>query len=54
MGFFQFGGSDVVMIFQSHISVKPLVTKNNEGYNHIFMGDAYAKLSNNLVKKKLI
>lgn len=54
MGFFQFGGSDVVMIFQSHISVKPLVTKNNEGYNHILMGDAYAKLSNNLVKKKPI
>lgn len=45
MGYFLFGGSDVVMIFQKHIKVIPLIKKDeNSQYKHILMGESYANL----------
>lgn len=44
MGFFLFGGSDVVMIFQKNVSVKPLVKKTNGQFEHVLMGQPYAQL----------
>lgn len=46
MGFFMFGGSDVIMIFQKGVGVELLTTPDGEGgYEHILMGQAYAKLT---------
>lgn len=45
MGYFLFGGSDIIMIFQKHIKVTPLTKKINKNrYLHILMGEPYAKL----------
>ena len=45
MGYFLFGGSDVIMIFQKDVNVKLLTTPDGEGgYEHILMGQAYATL----------
>ena len=41
MGFFQFGGSDVIMIFQKDVHVSIL----HDGENYLLMGQAYAKLT---------
>lgn len=41
MGYFLFGGSDIILIFQKGISVELL----HHG-DHLLMGEAYAKLSN--------
>jgi len=41
MGFFLFGGSDIVMIFQRDINVELAFDLNN---NFLLMGQAYAKL----------
>jgi len=42
MGFFQFGGSDIVMIFQKGVDVSIL---HNSGMT--LMGEPYAKLTKN-------
>ena len=47
MGYFLFGGSDIVMVFQAGVGVD-LVCPRNEagtGYNHILMGEPYARLT---------
>ena len=41
MGYFLFGGSDIILIFQKGIDVQLL----HEG-NHLLMGEVYAKLNN--------
>ena len=47
MGYFLFGGSDIVMLFQNNVNVELLCPKldQGEGYKHIYMGEAYIKLS---------
>ena len=46
MGYFLFGGSDIVMVFQSGVDVEFLCEANEsgEGYRHLLMGEAYANL----------
>ncbi|MGX8682331.1 MAG: phosphatidylserine decarboxylase [Bacteroidales bacterium] len=46
MGYFLFGGSDVVMIFQKGVEVSLMITSDGEGgYEHLLMGEAYARLT---------
>lgn len=47
MGYFLFGGSDIVMVFQSCVDVSFLCPENpaGEGYEHLLMGEAYADLA---------
>ena len=48
MGYFLFGGSDVIMIFQKHIIVEPLIQKDKDDkYRHMLMGEPYANLKIN-------
>ena len=46
MGYFLFGGSDIVMVFQSCVDVSlvcpPGETKDT--FQHVLMGEPYAKL----------
>ena len=45
MGYFLFGGSDIVMIFQECVEFEMLAEPDGaDGYNHINMGQAYGKL----------
>jgi len=45
MGFFQFGGSDVILIFQQGVEVNLLSKPDGEGgYQHQLMGEALARL----------
>lgn len=46
MGYFLFGGSDIVMVFQAGVEVELLCPENGsgEGYEHILMGEPYARL----------
>lgn len=44
MGFFQFGGSDIVMLFQRDVHVELL---HNNGQDVLLMGEPYAKLTVN-------
>ena len=44
MGYFLFGGSDIVMIFQSRVDVEFLCEAEDDGYSHILMGESYANL----------
>jgi hypothetical protein len=44
MGFFQFGGSDIVMLFQRNVHVEIL---HNNGQDVLLMGEPYAKLTVN-------
>ncbi len=47
MGYFLFGGSDIVMVFQSGVSVDMLCPKKSSvGYEHILMGEPYMELTN--------
>jgi len=46
MGYFLFGGSDIVMIFQSGVDVEFLCEAEGNGYAHILMGEPYANLKN--------
>ncbi len=47
MGYFLFGGSDIVMVFQSGVSVDMLCPKKSGvGYEHILMGEPYMELTN--------
>ena len=44
MGYFLFGGSDIVMVFQAGVDVDFLCEADESGYKHILMGEAYADL----------
>jgi phosphatidylserine decarboxylase len=45
LGYFLFGGSDFVLLFQSHVDFKLTVPKESNGtYKHILMGEEYGKL----------
>ena len=44
MGYFLFGGSDIVMVFQSCVDVEFLCEAEGDGYAHILMGQPYANL----------
>lgn len=46
MGYFLFGGSDIVMVFQAGAEVEFLCQKNEsgKGYKHVLMGEPYANL----------
>jgi phosphatidylserine decarboxylase len=45
MGYFLFGGSDIIMLFQKQVSVSMLAPGSNGKYEHALMGEAYADLS---------
>ena len=46
MGYFLFGGSDIVMIFQDKVDFKLLVNEDKKGgLQHVLMGEAYADLT---------
>ena len=47
MGYFLFGGSDIVMVFQSGVHVELLCPpdETGTGYSHILMGEPYARLN---------
>ena len=46
MGYFLFGGSDIVMIFQKSVEVELLCPEDGEGgYAHLLMGEPYARLA---------
>ena len=47
MGYFLFGGSDIVMVFQAGVQVKLLCpeSESGSGYRHILMGEPYASLT---------
>ena len=45
MGYFLFGGSDIVMVFQSCVDVSLLCPPDGDGYAHCLMGEAYAELT---------
>ncbi len=46
MGYFLFGGSDIVLLFQDCVDVELLCPEDNlGGYAHVRMGEPYAKLT---------
>lgn len=45
MGYFLFGGSDIVMVFQDCVDVDFLCTAEGDGYAHVLMGEPYANLN---------
>ncbi|MBR0514998.1 MAG: phosphatidylserine decarboxylase [Clostridia bacterium] len=45
MGHSLFGGSDIVMVFQSCVDVEFLCETEGDGYAHILMGEPYANLT---------
>lgn len=44
MGYFLFGGSDIVMIFQSSHQVNSLLKRQGNSFSHILMGEPYCEL----------
>ncbi len=46
MGYFLFGGSDIVMVFQNGVKARMLCPKNkdSDGYKHVLMGEPYMDL----------
>lgn len=44
MGYFLFGGSDIVMVFQAGVDVEFLARAEGESYAHLLMGEPYANL----------
>jgi phosphatidylserine decarboxylase len=49
LGYFLFGGSDFVLLFQSKVDLKLTVPKKGDGtYQHVLMGEEYGKL---IIKK---
>jgi phosphatidylserine decarboxylase precursor len=45
LGYFLFGGSDFVILFQKHVDFKLNVPKEKDGtYQHVLMGERYGKL----------
>ncbi len=54
MGYFLFGGSDIVMVFQDCVELDFLCEAEDDGYAHILMGEPYADLiAQNDVKEDL-
>ena len=45
MGYFLFGSSDIVMVFQDCVDVELLCEAEGDGYSHILMGEPYANLN---------
>ncbi len=46
LGYFLFGGSDFVLLFQSKVDFKLTVTEESAGtYKHVLMGEEYGKLT---------
>jgi len=46
LGCFLFGGSDFVLVFQSHVDFKLTVPQGSNGtYKHVLMGEKYGKLA---------
>ena len=46
LGYFLFGGSDFVLLFQSNVDFKLTVSKESNGaYKHVLMGEEYGKLT---------
>ena len=46
LGYFLFGGSDYVILFQSKVDFKLTVPKESNGtYKHVLMGEEYGKLT---------
>ena len=45
LGYFLFGGSDVVMLFQKGVKLSLTVPEEGKAYKHILMGEPYGKLS---------
>lgn len=46
MGYFLFGGSDIVMVFQNSVKVNLIPEQNSDGTcDHLLMGEAYATLT---------
>ena len=46
LGYFKFGGSDIVMIFDKNIHLEDLTPKTSSGdFAHILMGEPYAKFT---------
>lgn len=46
LGYFLFGGSDFVMLFQSKLDFKMTVKQDGDGnYKHVLMGEEYGKLN---------
>ena len=45
LGYFLFGGSNIVMIFQSCVNCNILLNKTNDGFDHVLMGQNYMSLS---------
>ena len=46
LGYFLFGGSDIVMLFQSKVDFTLTVPQeSNSAYRHVLMGEAYGKLA---------
>lgn len=46
LGYFLFGGSNIVMIFQECVECECLLEKSGNNYNHILMGQQYFNLIN--------
>ena len=47
LGYFMFGGSNIVMIFQDCVECECLLEQTDGDYNHVLMGQKYF----NLIKK---
>ncbi len=46
LGYFLFGGSDFVLLFQSNVDFKLTVPREIDGtYKHVLMGEEYGKLT---------
>ena len=43
-GFFLFGGSDIVMVFQKGVRFNMTAPRSGSGYKHIMMGEEYGRL----------
>ena len=43
-GFFLFGGSDIVMVFQKGVLFNMTAPRSGSGYKHIMMGEEYGRL----------
>ena len=54
MGYFLFGGSDIVMVFQKGVQVDLLCPPDEAGtgYNHILMGEPYARLKDSSLRSE--
>ncbi|MDR1148182.1 MAG: phosphatidylserine decarboxylase [Spirochaetaceae bacterium] len=47
LGYFLFGGSDIVMIFQQDVKFDLTVKKDGNYWEHVLMGEEYGKLTKN-------